>query len=85
MLPHGSGLDGDWFVSVRRGGKGITLTTEWHSMNENGYYCGWFPVRIVLGRENDKLFVRSVRINERYCYGAGDMLADELSEVCKKV
>jgi len=46
-LPHGSGIDGDWTITVRRNGD-IGLIGEYHGMNEHGYYDGWSDIRASL-------------------------------------
>jgi hypothetical protein len=42
MLPSGSGFDSGTKIDLERshGGK-LVLTTSYHHINENGYYCGW--------------------------------------------
>lgn len=85
MLPHGSGLDGSFFVSIRPRGKGLSIKTEWHVMNGDRYYVGWYPVRITLERDSTgRLSVASVRINARATLDAGDYLADLFSDVCRQ-
>jgi hypothetical protein len=48
VLPHGSGIDGDWHVQVRRNGD-VQVTGEYHAMNDSGY-CGWRTFRFALVR-----------------------------------
>jgi len=48
-LPHGSGLDTDWSVSVARNGN-VSLQTEYHGMDNGGMYNGWRPVHATLAR-----------------------------------
>ena len=43
-LPHGSGLDGDWTIFVRRNGD-LGLFVEYHQMDGQGSYCGWRTLR----------------------------------------
>lgn len=43
-LPHGSGIDGDWHITVRRNGD-LSLYADYHMMNDGGYYCGWRTLR----------------------------------------
>lgn len=83
-LPHGSGLDGNWWITIRRDG-GLTLRTDYHAMNDNGYYVGWFPVVVVLNRKQDDhgLELKSVRVNERKTNGAGDWIADCVIDVIR--
>lgn len=46
LLPHGSGIDGDWYIRVSRNGS-VTVSGEYHAMRDGGY-CGWrrFSVRV---------------------------------------
>lgn len=38
-LPHGSGINGKWYVDyTKTHGNKITLTNTYDTMNENGYY-----------------------------------------------
>ena len=46
-LPHGSGIDGDWYLKVRANGD-IGITGEYHNMNDGGYYCGWSNFRFAI-------------------------------------
>ena len=46
-LPHGSGIDGDWTIVVRRNGD-LGLFAEYHRMNDGGYYAGWARLRASL-------------------------------------
>ncbi len=48
-LPHGSGIDGDWYIFVAKNGN-VHARTEYHRMNEHGSYCGWIPVNVILRR-----------------------------------
>lgn len=52
-LPHGSGLDGDYAVSVSRHGN-VNIRTEFHLMDGNGSYCGWVPVNVRIYRERQE-------------------------------
>ena len=40
VLPHGSGINGDWHIAVKRNGD-IQVFGEYHQMNGDGCYCGW--------------------------------------------
>ena len=48
-LPHGSGIDADWHVHVRRNGD-VCCWSEYHAMDENGFYAGWRTFRFTLAR-----------------------------------
>lgn len=86
LLPHGSGFDGDWFISVRPKGKGFRLSTDWHAMNDVGYYVGWFPVTVILEREKGtgRLSVGAVRVNARGTNDAGDYIAESIQFACEE-
>lgn len=51
-LPHGSGLDTDWHMTVHSNGS-VTCQTEYHTMDEYGGYAGWIPVRFILRKATD--------------------------------
>lgn len=55
LLPHGSGIDSDWEISVYKNGN-LKVSSSFHCMNEDGYYCGWqqFSFRIYR-TQKDKL------------------------------
>jgi hypothetical protein len=48
MLPHGSGIDGDWYIHIRKNGD-VQVTGEYHQMNESGYN-GWRTFRFTFTR-----------------------------------
>lgn len=45
LLPHGSGIDGDYYIRVRKNGN-IEIRSEFHGMDEWGSYNGWTPFTI---------------------------------------
>ena len=49
LLPHGSGIDGDYHIRVFKNGS-VHVYGDWHSMNEDGYYTGWTPFTVTLIR-----------------------------------
>lgn len=57
-LPHGSGIDGDWHVTVLRNGD-VRVDGEYHAMND-GYYDGW---------RSFKFFIRKARKLEAHALG----------------
>lgn len=91
-LPSGSGFDltdGGWSIHERRDG-GLTLRSEYHVMNANGYYCGWRGVVVVVDRDNAASnapwHVVSVRVNERGPgYGLGDYIGDTVADALREV
>lgn len=56
FLPHGSGIDGKTVLNYEETGiteekspstvQKLVFDSEYHHMNSNGYYCGWFGFRI---------------------------------------
>lgn len=48
-LPHGSGFDCGCSVPIERKWKNrIIINTDYHYMNDDGYYDGWYRFRIVV-------------------------------------
>lgn len=47
-LPHGSGIDSDWTIKVKRNGD-VTVYGSYHQVNESGYN-GWRDFRFSLVR-----------------------------------
>ena len=45
LLPHGSGIDGDHYIRVRKNGN-VEIRSEFHGMDEWGSYNGWTPFTI---------------------------------------
>jgi len=45
-LPHGSGIDGSWYLSFYK--NTYVFHGEYHTMNECGYYDGWVYFKIVI-------------------------------------
>lgn len=58
-LPHGSGIDGEWTIEVKRNGD-ITVHGEYHAMNENGFYCGWRNFRFSLRKHTGRNEVKAL-------------------------
>jgi hypothetical protein len=47
-LPHGSGIDADWQVSVTK--RSIRLSNSFHAMDDNGFYDGWADFTVITPR-----------------------------------
>lgn len=47
MLPHGSGIDSDWYVDTCWDKRWI-FCNSYHYMNCDGYYDGWVPFKVTL-------------------------------------
>lgn len=45
-LPHGSGIDSSWTVTLNK--SSLLLHNSYHCMDDNGYYDGWldFTIRV---------------------------------------
>ena len=48
-LPHGSGIDSKTEIDFEKSNDDkIVINSEYHCMNENGYYDGWVNFRILI-------------------------------------
>ena len=48
-LPHGSGIDGQTTVDIEKSGRSrIILYSEYHAMNEVGFYDGWIDFKVTV-------------------------------------
>ena len=47
-LPHGSGIDGRTELDDKSTGDKIIINSEYHCMNEGGYYDGWINFRLTI-------------------------------------
>ena len=48
-LPHGSGIDGNWYIEVFKNGN-VKVSSEYHAMSECGGYSHWVPFSFRLMR-----------------------------------
>jgi hypothetical protein len=86
MLPSGSGFDSGTKIDLEHshGGK-LVLTTSYHHMNDNGYYCGWtehtvtvtpsfggFNIRVSGRNRND---IKDY-ISDTFCHALGRELTE---------
>lgn len=55
-LPHGSGIDADWTVTVRRNGD-VKCSASYHQMDEHGGYNGWVDFAFTLERAKVNRYV----------------------------
>lgn len=46
LLPHGSGLDGQYKLDVKN--EKILLYMDYHAMDDNGYYDGWIHFTVTI-------------------------------------
>lgn len=54
-LPHGAGLDGDYFVTYTperslngHSWRTLVISSAFHNMNEDGYYAGWIQFEVLI-------------------------------------
>lgn len=48
-LPHGSGIDGEVSLDKENSNPNkLIFHIEYHCMNENGYYAGWYGYKIIV-------------------------------------
>ena len=48
-LPHGSGIDGKtWFDYEKSTPNKLIFHIEYHCMDENGFYAGWYSYKIIV-------------------------------------
>jgi len=74
LLPSGSGFDCDWYHGAYRLvekaddkiRKGISwIKTDFHCMNEAGYYCGYLPFKVEFCFDGKALLLYDVYINKK--------------------
>lgn len=54
LLPHGSGIDCDWTLDVKRGK--VVASNSYHAMDEWGSYDGWADFYIAVPTKSPKDF-----------------------------
>lgn len=48
-LPHGSGIDGKTLLDIEKSTPNkLIIYIEYHNMDENGFYDGWYNYKIVV-------------------------------------
>ena len=47
-LPHGSGIDGKTWMDEKSTPDKLIFHIEYHCMDENGMYAGWYPYKIIV-------------------------------------
>jgi len=86
LLPHGSGINGDWGFDWKRNGS-LHLHNGYHCMNENGYYDGWVDFTVIL-HPNDKEYFRLQFNSNRYKaekYMLREYLTDTIYDALEKL
>jgi len=49
MLPHGSGLDGEWSIDYDLSHLNkLVINMSYHAMNDAGYYDGWIDFTLIV-------------------------------------
>lgn len=70
-IPHGSGIDGTWVISKRKGY--FKLDGDYHAMDYHGYYNGWAEFSVIIpfkDPENFRLHFHgnhSQQLNSKHC------------------
>jgi hypothetical protein len=64
-LPHGSGIDYDWYWSEND--SIIEFTNHYHTMDEQGYYCCVIPFKVKMEVIKDCLTVKSIEVKAYNC------------------
>ena len=68
-LPHGSGIDYDWFADVTE--RRIYAYNSYHAMDEMGGYCHSYDFKVIFNRKNHNLFDVKMLGRELKCCGYG--------------
>lgn len=59
LLPSGSGFDNGSHLDVHNSKRDkIIITTSFHHMDENGYYCGWTDHKIIVTPDFDGINIK---------------------------
>jgi len=53
LLPHGSGIDSDYLIGIHDDGN-VTITTDYHAIDENGVYDGWRHITLRIFRHTTR-------------------------------
>lgn len=82
-FPHGSGIDGDHgeFDYSKCDDKKLVFYSQYHFMDENGFYDGWYDFKVVV--ESSLMFGFNVRIvigRRMRNHGVGEYLGDMYHE-----
>jgi len=61
MLPSGSGIDSGCKIDFGSPKGKIVIVSSYHKMDENGYYCGWFPLTATVSPSLTQDFELTIR------------------------
>jgi hypothetical protein len=75
-LPHGSGIDGTNAIDSCTDSK-LVLAGQYHALNENGYYDGWYDFRVVVKAS----LVHGVLVEVTGRFGKYQDVKDYLAEI----
>ena len=84
MLSHGSGINGEWYISETKDGKKLWCSNLFETMNEGGYADGDAYFTIIIPKDNPLEFRlmfhgdRSQYLNQKYMLR--DYLEDTFAE-----
>ena len=68
-LPHGSGVDYNWFVDVTK--RRIYAYNSFHAMDEYGGYCHIYDFKVTFNRKDRKILDVRMLGRELQCCGYG--------------
>lgn len=87
-FPHGSGIDGGYgeFDYGRCTDKKLVFHSEYHYMNENGYYDGWYDFKVIVEASLMFGFNVDVKIGRRMKnYGVDEYLCEIYGEALRQM
>ena len=88
-MPSGSGFDSGWYLDPGKStANRLVLYTDFHRMNEQGYYDGWFTIKVTVkpslafGIDTTVAFCEGSKQRDRELYREyfEDLIADALSQ-----
>jgi len=77
-LPHGSGIDLDWYIEETR--KSFRCYNGYHCMDENGFYEGWADFVLIVPKANPLEFKLQFRGRRSQYLARKHMLRDYLED-----
>ena len=78
-LPHGSGFDNGCVIESDTESK-IVISTAFHHMDDNGFYCGWTDHKVII-TQTLLYDTPSIRVTGRNFRGIKDYIADVFHSV----
>jgi hypothetical protein len=82
LLPHGAGIDGDYFCDVFKNGN-LKVSSSYHKMNDVGYYDGWVPFSFRIVKAKHDVMIASWPDTFTLEHRKGDIVL--LDVTCKDV